>query len=442
MRGLQGRGHLHDHLFPGQDKVNDTPRFRGWWVLSGLFMVYAASNGIIVHSLPLMYPYLIDEFGWTQVQVTLPATVLLTVSALTSPPVGVMLDRYSSRILITVGAALAVSGLCLHAAVQQLWHMVAAYVTFALALSLSGVVANMFVLSRWFRRLHGRASGILLMASSVGGTLFPLVLGYGMTHLGWRTTLLGLALITAFLMVLPVVLLVRDRPEDFGTGPDGDPLTTGKDDPSESVARSGPTLREALKSTQFYVLAIGTAAVWFTVLSLMQHQSIYLAGDLGVSRSLLPMIFSSFFAASIVGKLAFGLMGDWFRKDRVMIGSILLLMVGLGLLRHADSDNTSWLFLYAVIAGAGFSGAFTSIQVLLAHLFAGPSFGKILASLVLFDTLAGALGTRLVGRIRDEMGSYLPAIDLMMALCALAIICVLMIRFRSVAPPMDRSVTS
>ncbi len=41
MRGLQGRGHLHDHLFPGQDKVNDTPRFRGWWFLSGLFILAA-----------------------------------------------------------------------------------------------------------------------------------------------------------------------------------------------------------------------------------------------------------------------------------------------------------------------------------------------------------------------------------------------------------------
>ena len=39
----------------------------------------------------------------------------------------------------------------------------------------------------------------------------------------------------------------------------------------------------------------------------------------------------------------------------------------------------------------------------------------ILAILVLMDTLAGAAGTRVVGMMRTALGSYLPAIDLMLA---------------------------
>ena len=78
--------------------------YRGWWVLGGLFVLYAASNGILVHSLPLLYPPLIAEFGWDEAQVTLPATMFYVVSAITSPPAGALMDRYSVRRIIAIGA--------------------------------------------------------------------------------------------------------------------------------------------------------------------------------------------------------------------------------------------------------------------------------------------------------------------------------------------------
>ena len=58
-------------------------QYRRWFVLFGLMLIYAASSGIIVHTLPLLYPPLIDEFGWTITQMTLPATVLSIFGAIT-----------------------------------------------------------------------------------------------------------------------------------------------------------------------------------------------------------------------------------------------------------------------------------------------------------------------------------------------------------------------
>ena len=96
------------------------PLYRGWWVLAGLFIVYCASNGILVHSLPLLYPELIAEFGWSEAQVTLPATVFYVVSAVTSPPAGVLLDRYSARLIIACGAAGMVGFLLLFSGIAEL----------------------------------------------------------------------------------------------------------------------------------------------------------------------------------------------------------------------------------------------------------------------------------------------------------------------------------
>jgi hypothetical protein len=68
------------------------------------------------------------------------------------------------------------------------------------------------------------------------------------------------------------------------------------------------------------------------------------------------------------------------------------------------------------------------IQLLFATYYAGSSFGKILAILMLVDTLSGALGTRVLAEIREASGSYLPGINLMFGLLAVAVIALLIAR--------------
>ncbi len=399
--------------------------YRGWWVLAALVLIYAATNGILLHTLPLLYPSLIDEFGWDEVQVTLPATMFFVVAALTSPPAGVLLDRYSARRIILAGVIGISFGLAVYSRVDGLWQLVAVYVVFAVSLSMSGLVSNMLILTRWFARLRGRATGILLMASSLGGAVFPLLLGATMEAYGWRNSLLIFAVIAAAMTIVPLLVLVRDRPADLGLAVDG-----GEDQTPENTAPTndaGPTLREAIRQPRFYVLALATGAVWFSIISLVQHQSIYLGRDVGIDRSLLPSVFSTFFACSVVGKFAFGWVGDRLDKSLTMCLSVGVFIVGLLLLRSVEATGGGSLTAYAVIAGIGFSGAFTSIQLLIASYYAGASYGKILACLTLIDTLAGALGTRVVGTIRDSAGSYIPAFDLMVGCCCAAIVGVLWI---------------
>ena len=156
-----------------------TTQHRRWTVLGGLFFVYMASNGITLHTLPLLYPELMDSFGWRASEATLPVTMLFIVGAVTSPPAGWLLDRYSPRAVITIGSALLATGLISYAHTQSLWQLVAVYALLGLALSLCGLVSNMVMLTGWFDSDRGRATGILLMASSLGGAIFPLAVGSG-----------------------------------------------------------------------------------------------------------------------------------------------------------------------------------------------------------------------------------------------------------------------
>ena len=87
------------------------------------------------------------------------------------------------------------------------------------------------------------------------------------------------------------------------------------------------------------------------------------------------------------------------------------------------------LFVYAVITGIGFSGAFTTIQLMIAQHYAGSSYGKILAILIMIDSLAGGIGTRVIAKMRDGADNYLPALDFMISVCFMALVSVILIRY-------------
>jgi sugar phosphate permease len=323
--------------------------------------------------------------------------------------------------IISAGLVAIAAGLVGYAMVTELWQLVVIYCLMAAGLSACGLVSNMLILSRWFVSLRGRATGILLMSSSAGGVVFPLVLGTLIATGGWRSAMQILAGIVIVIALLPMLTIVRDRPR--------------KPEPAASAAKEapglrGPTVKEALTDKRFYLIAIATGAVWFTLIGMTQHQSIYLAKDMGFSTSLLPTVFSTFFAMSVAGKLIFGWLSDHFDKLLMMVLSIALLAVSLLLLRFVDYAGNITLYGYAAIGGIGFSGSFTMIQLMFANFYAGDSFGKILAILMLVDTLSGAAGTRIIALMRESSGSYLSAIDLMMGLLIVAATCVLLARPR------------
>jgi sugar phosphate permease len=401
----------------------------GWWVLLGLFLVYASSNGILLFTLPLFYPELINEFGWNEAEVTRPAAFFFIAAAVLHPFGGALLDRYSPRLLMLLGYGVIALALGFYPFINSLGQLLAINIVFGLGFGLAGLVANMLVLTRWFVRYRGVAVGLLLMGASFGGAVFPLIVRQTLVESGWREAVALLAVIGGTLMIVPLIFIVRNRPQDSGLNPDGatGPAATSRATASKSELASGPNLRAALKSPIFYLLAFTTATLWFCIVGVLQHQAIYLGQDLGVDKTDIPLIFSAFFWAGIVGKAGFGYLSDRLNKVQVMLGSIINLAVGLIILRTINADSTVMIFIYAVIYGMGAGGAFAMIQLVIAEYFAGQAYGKILGIFTFVDTMAGALGTQVIGSLRVALDSYIPALNLMIMICAIAAVCVIVL---------------
>jgi len=402
--------------------------FYGWLVLGGLFTVYAVSNGISNFTLPLFYPSLMNEFGWDQEEVTRPAAIKFAFASIYSLIIGYLMDRYSPRPIMITGALLMVLGLVLFTIMDQLWHFTGIYLLFAFGLSLCGLLPCMVLTSRWFTVYRGRAVGILLMASSLGGAILPLIIRGSLEEGNWREGAYILAALALIFMVLPFIWPVKSRPEDIGETPDGLSASNSNVSVKKEIGIfSGVSLRAVAKMPAFYLLLVATGTLWFCISAVVQHQSIYLGKDQGIQGGQLAEIFSVFFACSVIGKFVFGWLSDRVVKGYVMLLAICNLILGLLILRFVEGASLWVIYLYAVVYGIGFSGAFTMVQLMIAELFAGPTYGRILGIYLFVDTLASAVGINLLGTIRVSSGSYIPAIDLMIALCVFGFICVVLL---------------
>ncbi len=385
-------------------------------------VIYAVANGIVVNSLPLFYPSLIDEFGWNTVEVTIPATAFFIVNAFSAPLAGILIDYYSPRRLILLGIIGLSIGLTLFSLISELWQLTAAYILLGISLAFCSLVACMVILTRWFRRRRGRATGLFLMAASLGGALFPLIIGAGLESYGWRGTLILLTGITLILAISSIIFLILDQPE----GTHASIFDAHEMDKATKFAAisGGPTLREAIYQSKFYLITVATGALWFVIVGLVQHQTIYLAKDIGFDPDALPMLLSTLFMFSVAGKVFFGWLSEHIDVSITLILSVVVFIVGVLIIRNIRADDNVMLFAYAAICGIGFSGAFTSIQLLVARYFAGPSYGKILATITVIDSLAGAIGTRITADVRESTDSYQPAFDMMIAVCIIGILCI------------------
>ncbi len=413
---------------------------QGWLVLLGLFVCYTVSNGVIFNSLPIFYAKLIAEFGWDQAQVTKPAQMLFLGVAVLSPFVGYLLDRYSPRLIMIMGAVVASAGLLWYSRMGSLSSMTLAYCLLALGLVMAGILPSMYIITQWFSRNRGLAVGIFLVGSSFGGAIFNPISAALLGALGWRSALLVLAGIVGLVLLACIFLLVRDRPQAGSVDPQISPAIAENDKvldaidftPKQTSSSQNVTLAQALTSPTFYLLTAVTGAMWFCIVGVIQHQSLHFV-DLGGSIGQAAGVLSAFFIASILGKVIFGYLGDRFSKKHIMLLATINMALGALVLMQVKAVPSMQAWLYAIIFGIGFSGTFTMIQLLVAEFYNGASYGRILGIVTMVDTLAGVMGIMTLGKLRAASGSYASAIQLLLVICLVAVACVPLLRKPSVS---------
>ncbi|MBV9362020.1 MAG: MFS transporter, partial [Betaproteobacteria bacterium] len=203
------------------------PFFYGWVIVAAAFI----TMGIGVNArtaFSLLLPPIIGEFGWDRGLVAGAFSFGFFVSAFFAPFVGRLMDQRGPLLVVEIGVILTALGLGLAAFAHEPWQF---YGTLgflvATGANFLGYGVQSQLIPRWFVRRRGLAIGIAFAGVGIGSIVLLPWMQIVIARDGWRDACLGLAIITGVVLI-PLNLLLRKRPQDIGLHPDGDaaPIST------------------------------------------------------------------------------------------------------------------------------------------------------------------------------------------------------------------------
>ncbi len=391
-----------------------------WVICACSFLVLFVSNGMTLGGMAVFDIELMNslsEITGSEISVTqikLRDTIMFATASVCGLGAGWLADKVGVKPMIIVGLALLAAGNFLYGSIQSLTNIYWIQASFGVVLALCGLMINVYLISSWFEKGRGLAIGLVLAGTSLGNAIFPKLNTWLMTMGDWRDVFGWIALIP--LALLPIAFfLLRNGPNSAGA-------SGAEKEAGAPKVLAGFTLGEALKSRNFWIVAIIAMCTFYSILGMSANVFIYMSKS-NYSPADASTGVSILFIGGLIGKIIAGYLAESFGRKRILLtGLILMLAGGVSLLAAIQSDSSVALWSGLLAFGFGWGGIYTLIQLLSADLFGMRALGKILAAVNILDAAGGALGPVITGRLYDTSGSYFLPFAVITALLLVATI--------------------
>jgi len=406
------------------------PFYYGWLVVAVVFVTMAVGvNARTAFS--LLFPPILDEFGWDRAVIAGAFSFGFLVSAILSPLLGRMMDSHGPRPVSLLGVVATAAGLLLATQASQPWHIYATLGVLVGAGSVClGYSCQALFLPAWFVRRRGLAMSIAFSGVGVGSILLLPLLQQAIERSGWRAACTALGLF-ALVVLTPLVLLLRRRPEDIGLQPDGDAAPL----PGAAPARKANvvdaawtaidwTLSRALRTARFWWLALGFFCGLFAWYMVQVHQTKYLI-ESGFSATQAALALGVVSLAGVPGQIALGQLSDRVGRELVWgIGNMGFVVTYVVLLALENNPSPVLLWTMVLVQGVLGYGVTSVFGAIPAEIFEGRHYGSIFGMLMFMAISGGAAGPWVAGMIHDATGSYAIAWWIAIAVSVLSIVAI------------------
>ena len=391
------------------------PFFYGWVIVAVAFV----TTGIGVNArtaFSLLFPPILNEFGWERGVIAGAFSFGFVVSAGLSPMLGWLMDRHGPRAVMGLGVVMMSAGLILASRIQAPWHL---YATLGVLVGGGSVCLGYtgwsLFLPNWFARRRGLAVSLAFAGVGIGSIVLLPGMQLFMDRSDWRTACWVFGLMLGVVLA-PLVLLLRRRPEDMGLLPDGAAQAAGA-----VAARSAPnvvdpawaaidwTLARAMRTARFWWIACAFFSGGFAWYAVQVHQTKYLI-EIGFSAADAAWTLGAVALVAVPGQIALGHISDRIGREWSWtigcLGFVIcyLLMIAL---RHTPSPP----LLTLMVLAQGFLGyGLTSVMgAIVLEIFQGRRYATIFGTVMVALMAGSALGPWLTGALHDVSGSYAQA---------------------------------
>ena len=407
------------------NSIIKNPNNYRWIILAVCFFTITFTNGLTLGGLVVfdreLLNYLSEVTGEEVLrqELKLKDAITLWSTAVFAFIAGIIIDRVGVRSLMVSGMFLLSATFYFYAKSDSLADMYIIHIFQGMVLSMSGMVINVVLISKWFNDNRGLAIGVLLAGTSVGNGIFPQINTYLLTISDgdWRQVMMWLALIP--LAYIPILFaFIKEKPEDVKANEDNE----AKNNFKASSIKGGFTLQQTLMSANFWFLSVMAFCTFYSILAMIGHVFLMLDGE-GYSPQISATGVSIIFIGGFIGKVISGKLAEMIGRKIVLVGGVAMMLLGsLLIVSSIFYKNPLLIWIGLMLYGTGWGGLYTLIQLLVADLFGLIAIGKIMGVINVIDTIGGGLGPIITAVIYDSTQNYLMPFLVISALLVIALI--------------------
>ena len=395
-----------------------TPFFYGWLILAvvatGAFVATSIA-GIVLGGIQY---FIFEDTGWNRSNIGVAAAAGVWCSGVVAPFAGRLTDKYGPRTLMPLGAiylGLTLFGLGWFHSLKYFYF---ATIT-ARAISqpiLIGVVPRTIAVNFFLKR-RNTALALTGMFRPISGAIIVQIVSLFASTYGWRSAFSFLGIFSLALS-LPMILIIRRRPEDLGLLPDGvrHEISDSNEtvlpkcadlEPEKSIVtndeQSSWTGREVLRTPAFWLVALtvmcsitGSSAIGFSMVPYLADEA-----NLPASVAVGVLSLSTFLSLSNLG---WGYVADKISPRWSMIialtgsGGVILYLFLVNSIVSAYVFGLCWGIIHSSLE--------VIVYMILAQYFGRVSYGVIAGSLRPFEAAGLGLGQILGPLMYDLLGNY------------------------------------
>ena len=372
-------------------------RRQRWSIFVILALVY-----ILVYfyrvSLAVVAGDLSRDLHLTPAQLGSLSSILFYVYAAAQIPLGPMIDRLGSRVVISGCGILTAIGGILFSQAGSMGEAMAARVLIGVGTS-AVLMATFTIFSHWFTiKEFGKVSGLMVAVGNLGNLAGTAPLALAVALIGWRNSFLVAGVLQALVTVL-VFSMVRDSPPRLSTdaGADASPAPVGMIDAWKQILCNGDFWLLGAVAFSWYGNYLAVQGLWggpylMEVLKLTRVET----GRMLMFTSL------GFIAGSLmIDSIARKIMHSY--KKTLLTGQLLLLLLMTSFLGFAELLPHAVLALLFFAVGLAVSSG-VMIYPIVRSMFPVRIVGTALTSLNFFVLMGAASMQQVMGVI---IGSFL-----------------------------------
>lgn len=386
--------------------------FYGWWIVAASVVGYFVSVSAGVGSAGVFLDPVVDDLGWSVGAFTLAVTGTNVVSGIAGVFVGPIVDRHGARPLMLLGAAALSGSLLLISRVTELWQFfLLQSIGVGLGVALMGPLVLNITMSKWFVLRRGWAIALGSTGISFASMSVPLVLTRAVDEWGWRDGYLLLA-VGALALSVPVALVMRRQPEDYGQLPDGHRSdgagVSQRDQDAIALDRlNSYTRHEALRTRALWLLTLSFGCFGAGSFAVLIH-GIPFVTDAGFARGEAALAASIAGVANLLAKFLWGYTLARFQVRTLWATSFAGMIAGVLLMLTAGALDQLPLMLAAFFLwGLGFGGGVPLGEFIWAKYFGRVYIGAVRSIGMPIGIAFGAAGPLAVSLMFDASGTYI-----------------------------------